>query len=155
MMFKKNETWNASFQLRNWCSAMNISRHTLDRQSKKENYAWMRFFSDQRHAFKDLLSIQNMLQLKVNLTCPKIRIFPIYLVYKYFDRPYIYKQSWFFRFDGLLVSVVGIIGFVGNSLALLVLSRPSLRDVFHQLLFALACFDILYIVCGGVNYTFK
>ena len=61
----------------------------------------------------------------------------------------------FFRFDGLLVSVVGIIGFVGNSLALLVLSRPSLRDVFHQLLFALACFDILYIVCGGVNYTFK
>jgi len=68
---------------------------------------------------------------------------------------YGYMAQYRWWFDGLLVSVVGIIGFVGNSLALLVLSRPSLRDVFHQLLFALACFDILYIVCGGVNYTFK
>ena len=33
--------------------------------------------------------------------------------------------------------------------------RPKLRDVFHQLLFALACFDLTYIVCGGVNYTFR
>jgi hypothetical protein len=33
--------------------------------------------------------------------------------------------------------------------------RPKLRDVFHQLLFALACFDLLFIVCGGVNYTFR
>lgn len=57
--------------------------------------------------------------------------------------------------DGLLVSIVGTIGFVANILALIVLSRPSLRDVFHQLLFALACFDTLYIVCGGINYTFR
>jgi len=57
--------------------------------------------------------------------------------------------------DGVLVVVVGLIGFVGNLLSLFVLSRPSLRDVFHQLLFALACFDILYIVCGGINYTFR
>ena len=61
----------------------------------------------------------------------------------------------FFRCDGVLVLVVGLIGFVGNLLSLFVLSRPSLRDVFHQLLFALACFDILYIVCGGINYTFR
>ena len=33
--------------------------------------------------------------------------------------------------------------------------RPKLRDVFHQLLFALACFDMTFIVCGGVNYTFR
>lgn len=58
-----------------------------------------------------------------------------------------------YRFDGVLVAIVGLIGFVGNVLACIVLSRPSLRDVFHQLLFALACFDILYIVCGGINYT--
>jgi hypothetical protein len=58
-----------------------------------------------------------------------------------------------FRCDGVLVSVVGLIGLVGNTLALIVLSRPSLRDVFHQLLFALACFDILFIFCGGINYT--
>lgn len=57
--------------------------------------------------------------------------------------------------EGLLVSIVGPIGLIGNTLALIVLSRPSLRDVFHQLLFALACFDTLYIVCGGINYTFR
>ena len=34
-------------------------------------------------------------------------------------------------------------------------ARPKLRDVFHQLLFALACFDMTFIVCGGVNYTFR
>jgi len=44
---------------------------------------------------------------------------------------------------------------MGNLLALFVLSRPKLRDVFHQLLFALACFDLFYITCGGVNYTFR
>ena len=65
------------------------------------------------------------------------------------------SHSCYFRCDGLLVSIVGTIGFVGNTLALIVLSRPSLRDVFHQLLFALACFDTLYIVCGGINYTFR
>jgi len=57
--------------------------------------------------------------------------------------------------SGVLVSIVGLIGFVGNTLALIVLSRPSLRDVFHQLLFALACFDILFIVCGGINWSFR
>jgi hypothetical protein len=36
-----------------------------------------------------------------------------------------------------------------------VLSRPRLRDVFHTLLFALACFDILFIVFGGISYTFR
>jgi len=65
------------------------------------------------------------------------------------------KPIYGFWCDGVLVVVVGLIGFVGNLLSLFVLSRPSLRDVFHQLLFALACFDILYIVCGGINYTFR
>ena len=81
-----------------------------------------------------------------------------------------------FWFDGVLVSVIAIIGFVGNLLALIVLSRPKLRDVFHQLLLALvrlprvdfrrnhhckagfltqAAFDLMYIVCGGINYTFR
>lgn len=64
-------------------------------------------------------------------------------------------KNYKFWCDGVLVLVVGLIGFVGNLLSLFVLSRPSLRDVFHQLLFALACFDILYIVCGGINYTFR
>ena len=60
-----------------------------------------------------------------------------------------------FWLDGVLVSVIGSAGFVGNLLALIVLSRPQLRDVFHQLLFALACFDLLFIVFGGISYTFR
>eukprot|EP00096_Caligus_rogercresseyi_P007746 TRINITY_DN25769_c0_g1_i1.p1 TRINITY_DN25769_c0_g1~~TRINITY_DN25769_c0_g1_i1.p1 ORF type:complete len:392 (+),score=106.63 TRINITY_DN25769_c0_g1_i1:125-1300(+) len=60
-----------------------------------------------------------------------------------------------FWFDGVLLSIVGLFGLVGNILSLVVLSRPKLRDVFHRLLSALACFDILYIVCGGINYTFR
>jgi len=71
------------------------------------------------------------------------------------DQYELVKPIYGFWCDGVLVVVVGLIGFVGNLLSLFVLSRPSLRDVFHQLLFALACFDILYIVCGGINYTFR
>ena len=57
--------------------------------------------------------------------------------------------------DGLLISVVGCLGLVGNLIAVIVLARPKLRDCFHQLLLALATFDILYITFGGLNYTFK
>ena len=60
-----------------------------------------------------------------------------------------------FYCEGVSISVLGIIGLFGNLLALIVLSRPNLRDVFHQLLFAVASFDLMYIVVGGVNYTFK
>ena len=56
--------------------------------------------------------------------------------------------------DGLLISVVGCLGLVGNLIAVVVLARPRLRDCFHQLLLALATFDILYITFGGLKYTF-
>jgi len=57
--------------------------------------------------------------------------------------------------DGVLVSIIGLIGVLGNLCAVLVLARPKLRDCFHQLLIALAFFDTLYIICGGINYTFR
>jgi len=57
--------------------------------------------------------------------------------------------------DGILVSVIGLIGIIGNICAVLVLARPKLKDCFHQLLIALAFFDTLYIICGGINYTFR
>jgi len=57
--------------------------------------------------------------------------------------------------DGILVSVIGLIGIIGNICAVLVLVRPKLKDCFHQLLIALAFFDTLYIICGGINYTFR
>ena len=77
-----------------------------------------------------------------------------------FDNPE--YQRWLATFadprfycEGVSISVLGILGIFGNLLALIVLSRPNLRDIFHQLLFAVASFDLLYIVVGGVNYTFK
>jgi len=57
--------------------------------------------------------------------------------------------------DGLLISVVGCLGLIGNLIAVIVLARPKLRDCFHQLLLALATFDILYITFGGLKYTIK
>ncbi len=66
------------------------------------------------------------------------------------------SSAYRFWCTGVLVSIVALVGLVGNLLAMVVLSRPKLRDdVFHQLLFALACFDLLYITCGGINYTFR
>ena len=56
--------------------------------------------------------------------------------------------------DGVLVSVIGAVGLLGNFLAIVVLSRKNIRDLFHRLLLALAAFDMMYIVFGGVNYTF-
>ena len=64
-------------------------------------------------------------------------------------------RDYSFWCDGVLVSVIGTVGFIGNLLALIVLSRKNIRDLFHKLLFALACFDLMYIVCGGINYTFR
>ena len=60
-----------------------------------------------------------------------------------------------FYCEGVSISILGILGIFGNLLALVVLSRPKLRDIFHQLLFAVASFDLMYIIVGGVNYTFK
>ena len=60
-----------------------------------------------------------------------------------------------FYCEGVSISVIGILGLFGNLLALIVLSKPNLRDVFHQLLFAVASFDLMYIMVGGFNYTFK
>jgi len=57
--------------------------------------------------------------------------------------------------DGILVSIIGCLGVLGNLFSIFVLSKPKLQDCFHQLLIALACFDTTYIIIGGINYTFK
>jgi len=60
-----------------------------------------------------------------------------------------------YYFGGILVSSIGLFGILGNICSILVLSRPKLQDCFHQLLIALAIFDILYILCGGINYAIR
>lgn len=58
-------------------------------------------------------------------------------------------------FDGVCVSVFGVFGMLGNVLTLCVLSRPKFKDCFHKLLFSLAFFDSLFILFGGINYSFR
>jgi len=58
-----------------------------------------------------------------------------------------------YYFDGVFVSVFGIVGMLGNVLTLCVLSRKKFKDCFHKLLLTLACFDSLFILCGGINYS--
>ena len=78
---------------------------------------------------------------------------------------------WRYYFDGVFVSVFGIVGMLGNVLTLCVLSRKKFKvgseffwgrglswyyltqDCFHKLLLTLACFDSLFILCGGINYS--
>lgn len=66
--------------------------------------------------------------------------------------------------------IFGLIGVIGNILTLCVLSRPKFcvgvitkgvgdisicfsQDCFHQLLLSLACYDTIFITCGGINYS--
>ena len=49
-------------------------------------------------------------------------------------------------FSHILIPVIGSVGVIGNVLTLLVLSRPKMWDMFHQLLFVLAIFDIICII---------
>ena len=50
-----------------------------------------------------------------------------------------------FRF-GILIYIASIIGVILNTLAIVVLSKHSLREVFHELLIALAVFDNGYLL---------
>ena len=43
---------------------------------------------------------------------------------------------------------MGLFGLIFNSLSLFVFSRPSMHSIFHQLLIALAVFDILLLISG-------
>ena len=49
-------------------------------------------------------------------------------------------------FSHILIPVIGSVGVIGTVFSLLVLSRPKMWDMFHQLLFVLAIFDIVCIV---------
>merc|ERR1711936_1109849 len=64
-------------------------------------------------------------------------------------------NSYKYYCGGVLVFIIGLVGILGNICSIIVLSRPKLQDCFHQLLIALAAFDILYIVCGGINYMVR
>ena len=59
-----------------------------------------------------------------------------------------------FWIGGVLISVVGIFGLIGNVLSILILLQPKLRKgTFNQLLVSLAVFDIICILSRGIWYT--
>ena len=73
-----------------------------------------------------------------------------------------YDQAWragrkdeFFWMLGVATAVVSILGVCSNLLTLTVLCRSELRKkVFYNLLIALACFDLVFIVSYGVLLSY-
>ena len=67
---------------------------------------------------------------------------------------YGYEKEYFWV-SGVTLLVIGIIGFIGNILSLLVLSRAEFRGiVFYNIMIELICFDTIYILSNSaVSYT--
>ena len=61
-----------------------------------------------------------------------------------------------FWISGVTMAVVAFIGLIGNIVNLIVLCQPEMKKfVFYQLLSALACFDIIFIIFYGGSFTYK
>ena len=63
-----------------------------------------------------------------------------------------FSEDWYqqqllvgFWIEGVAVSVVAILGILGNMLAMTVFTRKKMRNSFNLLLVALACFDAMYL----------
>ena len=59
-----------------------------------------------------------------------------------------HQYSLFFDFvvPGILLNIIGLLGLIGNTLSIIVLSRPQMRQSINLLLVGLASFDSILIV---------
>ncbi|XP_031636401.1 FMRFamide receptor [Contarinia nasturtii] len=68
------------------------------------------------------------------------------------------SSSWIIDFDfwcsGILINLVGMVGILGNSLSLIILSRPQMRSSINYLLIALARCDIILIITSMFLFGF-
>lgn len=68
------------------------------------------------------------------------------------------SSSWIIDFDfwcsGILINLIGLVGILGNSLSLIILSRPQMRSSINYLLIALARCDIILIITSMFIFGF-
>lgn len=57
--------------------------------------------------------------------------------------------------NGILLNLIGMIGILGNSLSLIILSRPQMRSSINYLLIALARCDIILIITSIFLFGFQ
>lgn len=57
--------------------------------------------------------------------------------------------------SGILLNLIGMIGILGNSLSLIILSRPQMRSSINYLLIALARCDIILIITSMFIFGFQ
>lgn len=60
-----------------------------------------------------------------------------------------------FWVEGVALSIMGVVGIVGNILTCVVLSKISLKNVFNQLIVTLCAFDTMFDALSIVEYSFK
>lgn len=67
-------------------------------------------------------------------------------------------SSWLIELDfwcsGILINLIGMVGILGNSLSLIILSRPQMRSSINYLLIALARCDIILIITSMFLFGF-
>lgn len=68
------------------------------------------------------------------------------------------SSSWIIDFDfwcsGVLINIIGMVGILGNSLSLIILSRPQMRSSINYLLIGLARCDIILIITSMFLFGF-
>lgn len=68
------------------------------------------------------------------------------------------SSSWIIEFDfwcsGILINLIGMVGILGNSLSLIILSRPQMRSSINYLLIGLARCDIILIITSMFLFGF-
>lgn len=68
------------------------------------------------------------------------------------------SSAWITSFDfwccGILINLIGMVGILGNSLSLIILSRPQMRSSINYLLIALARCDIILIITSMFLFGF-
>lgn len=86
-----------------------------------------------------------------------MRRYPCYLItpHQFTNETLIISSSTFdFWCYGILLNLIGLIGILGNSLSLIILSRPQMRSSINYLLIALARCDIILIITSMFLFGF-